>query len=117
MDVYIETNLNCAGSEQFVFHPLGPARVIRGIRVNRSGQDVDCDVTGVETGGQFVPAYARKIADSGAGYAYLIYGAQWGIRLRPAAFGSEVWDLANKRQWGEPFKIYGEESDILYGKV
>ena len=117
MDVEVSVNPNCQGSEQFVFNTLGEPRPVCGLYVREDGGDAECEVIGVDTGGRFVPAHAVKIADSGAGYAYLIYGGRWGLRIRPARFKGESWDLANPREWGEPFKIYGEESDIIYAKV
>ena len=110
----VEDNPNCRGSEQFVFSELGPHRAIKGIKVLERGTEIFCDVTGVGRGGVFVDAHAVKIADSGAGFAFLIYGGGWGIRLRPEAYAAEAWDLSNKRQWGEAFKIYGSEEDIIY---
>lgn len=115
MQIEVETNPNCEGSEQFVLRELEAARLLKGIKVMDRGKEIVCDITGVDSGGVFVPAYAAKIADSGAGYAYLIYGGTWGIRLRPAAYSNEEWDLSNKHQWGEPFKIYGSKEDIVYG--
>ena len=113
MQIEIEPNKNCEGSEQFFFSELGPSCPIRGIRVMDRAQEAECDVVGVEKEGVFVEAFATKVADSGAGFAFLITGGAWGIRLRPATHGHEVWDLSNWHQWGEPFKLYGEE-DIFY---
>jgi len=114
MQIEVKANPNCGESEQFVFRELEPARPVWGLRVESGGQETSCDVMGVEKEGRFVGAMAAKIADSGAGYAYLIYGAEWGIRLRPREFAHEPWDLKNSHQWGEPFKIYGDTHDILY---
>ncbi|MGH7197820.1 MAG: hypothetical protein ACREH5_03665 [Candidatus Omnitrophota bacterium] len=110
----MEDNPNCRGGGQFVFRELEPARLIQGIKVTERGKEISCTVTGVEKDGKFVPAYAAKIADSGAGFAYLIYGGAWGIRIRPGSYAAEAWDLSNKHQWGEPFKIYGSEEDLIY---
>lgn len=114
MRVEIPENPNCPPSDEMVFQALGESRPVRGILVGPEGREEPCDVIGVEPGGGWVRATARKIADSGAGYAYLITGGLWGIRLRPSAQGSEPWDLGNPRQWGEPYKIYGNAEDILY---
>jgi hypothetical protein len=114
MQIEVEDNPNCRGSEQFVFREIGPPKPVRAIRVTERGKETLCDVTGVEAGGTFTPAKAVKIADSGAGFAYLIHGGAWGIRLRPEARRADAWDVSNKAQWGEPFKIYGEEEDLIY---
>lgn len=112
MEIEIASNPNCTGSDQLVFQELEPAFPVRGLKISERGKDIDCDVAGVTAEGQFVQAYARKIADSGAGFAYIVYGGDWGIRLRPATHAEELWDLKNPHQYGEPFKIYSYE-DLL----
>jgi hypothetical protein len=113
MRIEVEKNANCAASEEFEFRELSKPRPIRAIRVEESGKEVICDVTGVERGGKFGPAMAVKVTDSGEGFAFLIYGGAWGLRLKPASLAAS-WDLADRRQWGEPFKLYGSEDDIIY---
>jgi hypothetical protein len=114
MQIEVEENPNCRGSEQFVFLELGKPRPVSAIRTGEGKKEALCDVVAVEAGGKFGRAFAVKIADSGAGYAYLIYGGVWGIRLRSNSIGLQAWDLLSEGQWGEPFKIYGSEDDILY---
>lgn len=120
MQVEIEDNPNTRGCDQFVFAEIGAPRALKGIRAEpvrrqagTAGLETLYDVVAVGRDGAFGAAYAVKIADSGEGFAYLIYGDAWGIRLRPAVT-PEPWDLANPRQWGEPFKIYGSEEDLIY---
>ncbi len=114
MHIAVDANPNSQGSEEFVFNELEPAKKIKGIRISENTRDVDCEVVGVDAKGRFVDAFAAKITDSGAGFAYIIYGSDWGIRIRPALFSNEPWSLSDPRQWGEPFKIYGSEEDIIY---
>ena len=123
MQIEVADNPNCGGSEQRVYRELGPAKPIRAIRVQEWGKEILCEVVGVEPARPprsladaiFIEAKVTKIADSGAGFAFIIFGGVWGIRLRPEGHSNEPWDFSNKHQWGEPFKIYGEESDIIYG--
>lgn len=115
--IEIETNPNCEGSQQFVFNELAPAEPIRGILVGEEGKETECDVIGVDAGGRWLQAEAAKVADSSDGVAFMITGGAWGIRLRPEKFRAEPWDLENRHQWGEPYKIYGKKEDILYGTV
>ena len=115
MNIEIEDNPNCRASDQFVFNELEAPAPIKGIRVMDRGKESWCDVIGVGKAAKFTDACAVKVTDSGAGFAYLIYGGAWGIRLRPAAYAGESWELSNTHQWGEPFKLYGEKEDILYG--
>ena len=114
MNIEVEQSPNGPSSEQFVFKELGKPRRIEAIRVEIRGRETLCEVTGVERGGKWMSAHSIKIADSSEGHAFLIYGGSWGIRLRPEPFSKESWDLSNSNQWGEPFKIYGSEEDILY---
>src|SRR5689334_14843379 len=101
MQITIESNPNCSSNEQFVYHELSVPRAVRGIRVG--ADNAEHDVVGVYEGGEFGPARSIKIADSGNGVAHLIYGGEWGIRLRPRKNASEPWDLKNVKQWGESF--------------
>jgi hypothetical protein len=80
------------------------------------GKDVDCDVAGVDEGGGFVEARAVKIADSGAGFAYLIYGGDGGIRLRPAEHDLSTghpWSLDDPLQWGESHMVLSDAEDVI----
>ena len=106
-------NPNCDGCEEFVFNEIGPRRPVSAIRIGAGGKELRCDVVAVHEGGVFSQASAVKVADSGAGYAYLIFGGEWGIRLRPET-SPAAWDLRDAGQWGETFKLYGEEADIFY---
>ena len=115
MHLVMESNPNCPENQEFVFKELGNPELVRAILTGEEGKEVECDVTGVDAGGHWIPARAVKIADSSDGIAYMIYGGEWGIRLRPVKFSQEAWSLSNKNQWGEPFKIYGKQEDILYG--
>lgn len=113
MLIEINKNPNCSFSDQYFFNEVEPPRKVKGIKISVAGEDQECSVIGVDTDGQFVPAIASKITDSGEGFAFIIYGGAWGIRLRPKKFENEPWDLKNQHQWGESFKIYGE-MDILF---
>ena len=122
MQIQVEENPNGPGSEQFVFKELGKPRPVKAIIAEVGGKETVCDVTGVgpitgasadQCAARWVPAYGIKIADSSEGHAFLIHGGAWGIRLKPA-YPAEPWDFSSENQWGEPFKIYGSEEDIIY---
>ncbi len=115
MQIEVEESPNCAGSDQFVFNELGTPRPVKALRVGQGSRETLCEVVGVGRGGQWLTAQCVKIADSSEGHAFLIYGAGWGIRLRRQGLSTEQsWDFKAKDQWGEPFKIYGSEEDIVY---
>ena len=113
MNIKVDDNPNCSGSEEFVFCEIGGARFIRALRADDRGKEIVYEITGVGEKGIFQKAQAVKVTDSGEGYAFLIYGGLWGIRLRPEN-ASGPWDLADSKQWGEPFKLYGSENDLIY---
>jgi hypothetical protein len=75
-----------------------------------------CAVTGWSSaeGGSPVDAYAVKIDDSSEGSAYLVYGGDWGVRLRPAD-ADEPWSIDSPSQWGETHLVLSEEDDIVGG--
>ena len=112
MQIEVEASPNGPGSEQFVFNELGKPRRVRAIIAEVRGKEAVCEVTGVGRGGAWTPAMAVKVNDSSEGHAFLIYGGEWGLRLKLQ--GARAWDLSDKEQWGEPFKVYGSEEDIIY---
>ena len=114
MRIEVEESQNGPASEQFEFKELGKSRPVRAIRAEWQGKEILCDIIGVAQAGEWTQVQALKIADSSEGHAFLIHGGAWGIRLRPAPYSLEPWDLSNPHQWGEPFKIYGSEEDIFY---
>ena len=114
MNIEIEDNPNCSEVAMMVFQESESPRSIRGILTGSAGQEEECEVVGVVSDGSFAQAHTVKIADSGDGVAYLIYGGDWGIRLKPKAHAKDAWDLKNPHQWGEPYKVYGNETDILF---
>ena len=69
---------------------------------------------GVEKGGKFSAALTQKVTDSGSGSSILIYGGEWGVRFNPVSYEDEPWDLGNPHQWGEPYKFYATEQDLIY---
>ena len=117
MQIEVEASPNGPASEQFVFKELGRPRPVRSIRAEVRGAEALCEVTGVEPGARWITAYAVKVADSSDGYAFLIYGGAWGIRLRPELGAKGPWNFSSNEQWGEPFKVYGSEEDIIYADV
>lgn len=114
IEIEVEPNPNCAGTDYQVFQEMGPAKRVKKMCLTIGGQETWYEITGLEAGGGPCPAYAQKVADSGGGVSFLIYGGRWGIRFRPEGCSEDPWDLANPSQWGEPFKFYGAEEDILY---
>jgi hypothetical protein len=95
-----------------VFQPrTEPAPVVRVLR-ERQGREVWCDLTGLDAGGRPCPAMACLIDDSGEGGCQLVFGGEWGLRLKQASHGG-AWDLDDSEQWGEPFlMLAGDGADL-----
>ena len=116
MEIEIESNPNCEGTDFQIFLELTPWRTVNRMRLARGGKEIVCLVGGVEPSGKIVEAKVCQVADSGGGAVFLVYGGKWGLRFKPEDYGHEPWDLANPHQWGEPYKYYGSEEDIIYGE-
>jgi len=92
VNVFIEPNPNCPEGCTQRFQAAGESRTVR--RILHSAEDgsvVECDVEGV-TGprGDPCPARAVTVEDSGAGTSVLVYGGDWGLRLRPRDGGAPL---------------------------
>ena len=112
--IEIPPNPNCDPVEMRVFHDIAPARAILRVCLERaSGQPAWYDVTGWTARGTPAPALAQKIDDSGEGTAFLIYGGDAGLRLRPAN-SRESWQLDHQDQWGEPFLIMIDINELKF---
>ena len=110
----VTPNPNCEGIDYQVFQEMGPPRKVRMMKLEREGKERLFWVTGIEEEGKICPAYAQEVADSGGGVTFLVFGGRWGLRFKPEELAQEPWDLANPSQWGEPFKFYGVEQDIVF---
>lgn len=99
-----DENPNCEFVEGRIFQELSGAQKVTHVLRQRGGREVWCEVTGLGDGGKPVSAMARKVADSGEGTCYLVYGGRWGIRLRESA-SENGWDVKDPDQWGEAFLL------------
>ena len=62
-------------------------------------------------GGSPAEAYAVEVEDSSAGRAFVLYGGDWGIRLRPAESNAS-WSLSDADQWGETHLVLADAEDL-----
>ena len=115
----VESNDNCDGLSMQVFEVKEePAPVLQvrfyPPREAGGGPETLCDVTGWQSddGGSPCPAYFAPVSDSGEGVAYLVFGGDWGLRLRPAG-ANEPWDIGSRRQWGEAYILLSDMADII----
>ena len=111
----VEENDNCEYMPLLVYEaherPVPISRVI----IEEPGRPRGvCMVTGwsSEGDGTPCPAMYTPVSDSGQAVVHLVFGGDWGIRLKPEA-SSDDWDLGNSDQWGEPYLMLIEESAVL----
>ena len=114
MFIAIEANTNCEGAER-MFSVSGPPRVVQKVMFERPGAPTPewHDITGVGEGGSFSPAHAVQVEDSSDGAAWLVYGGEWGLRLKNTG---QNWSLTDNGQWGSPFFLLDiSGSSIQFG--
>ena len=110
--IEIPSNPNCASVDTRVFHALSSAQQVGRVRLARQAGEVRWhDVTGWSMAGQSCPAMMQKVDDSGEGVAFLIYGGDAGLRLKPAGHPA-LWRFEDATQRGEPFLLVSNLSDV-----
>lgn len=67
-------------------------------------------------GGTPTDAFAVQVEDSSAGAAYVVYGGDLGVRLRPAGSGAP-WDVNDAGQVGETHLVLADLDDIVAAKT
>ncbi len=112
--IEVEANANTPMMAQQVYKNLGlPFRVAR-VRIYEGEPEGKLhDIAGWSSrdGGSIVDAYAVHIEDSSAGAAYLVYGSDWGVRLRPAG-STQAWAIADGDQFGETHLVLASDEDL-----
>ena len=101
--VDVEPNDNTPMMAQQVYKNLGVAFPVSHVRVYEGEPDGQlCAITGwsSQDGGTPAAAFAVQIEDSSAGSAYLVYGGDYGVRLKPAE-SDAAWDTSSPNQWGD----------------
>ena len=111
----VESNDNCPMTANMVYKNLGDPVPVSRLRIfdGAPGGSINF-VTGWSSadGGSPVPAYAVQVEDSGLGAAFVVYGADWGLRLRPET-SAKGWDLTDPEQWGDTHLVLADAEDIL----
>ncbi len=114
MFLEVENNPNFDGSYFVRFKELEPPRPVTHVKsYDRTPRGEWCEVTGWcdDSDQPLCPAFAQKVEDSGAGLAFIIFGGNWGIRLKSEDSIGE-WNLYDAAQWGEGYLLISEERDL-----
>ena len=112
--IEVQPNANTPISANQVYKNLSePVRLLRVRLYEGEPEGRLCDITGWSSaaGGSAVAALAVRVEDSSSGEAILVYGGDWGVRLRPAG-SHEAWDVTKPEQWGETHLVLSDEEDI-----
>lgn len=110
----VEESDNCPYSIQMVFSTLAQPRPVRQVCLYREGQNGTLyDVTGWTLARDTCDALCAPVEDSGQGRAYLVFGGEGGLRLRPVS-SITSWNMAARDQWGEPFLLLSDVADIVW---
>lgn len=93
--IRIEENPNCDSWDGQIFQARTAPRPVHHVRCDRRGEAVWCAITGLDPDNAPCPAMACIVEDSGDGACYLVFGGEWGLRLR-----DESGDT-----WGVPYML------------
>jgi hypothetical protein len=112
--IEVEPNDNTPMTASQVYKDIGVPFPVARVRIYEGEPEGRlCEVTGWSggAGGSPVDAYGVQIEDSSEGSAYLVYGGDWGIRLRPAETRGD-WSIDSAEQWGETHLVLASIEDI-----
>ena len=113
--IEVEASDNCPMSANMAFKNLSEPFVVTRVRLFEGEPEGRIyAVTGWSSagGGTPVPAAAVQVEDSGSGGAYLLYGGDLGIRLRPLDSPETGWTLTADDQWGETHLVLADREDL-----
>ena len=112
--VDVEPNDNTPMMAQQVYKNLGVPFPVSHVRLYEGEPDGKlCAIAGWSSKDNGSPtlAYAVQIEDSSAGSAYLVYGGDYGVRLKLAE-SDEAWGTASMDQWGETHLVLSSSDDL-----
>ena len=114
----VESSENFEGSLFLRFKELKPAKPLLQVKLyERSARGEWCDVVGWTDNEEepYCSAQAQLVEDSGAGFAYLIFGGLCGIRLKPVDI-HEHWSVSSPNQWGESHLLLADPGDLKFAE-
>lgn len=119
MQIYVEVedNDNTYGLPLRTFQTKGEPYSVSQVKMDlSSGLGVPCWVVGwsSERGGTPIGATCVVVEDSGDGVSHLVYGGDWGLRFKPVTSegSEEQWDLEHGDEFGEPYLLLADKSDV-----
>ena len=116
--IEVEDNDNCDYMPMQVYEPQAESRPVTRVLLEEPDRPHGLyEVTGWSSEGDGTPVEAiyAPVSDSGQARAHLIYGSDWGVRLRPVELDEE-WDVESPNQFGEPYLILLDDGAIEPGE-
>jgi hypothetical protein len=116
--IEVEANANCPMSANNVFKNLTAPLPVEAVRLFEGEPEGRLfSVTGWSSDGDGspCPAFAARVEDSSAGSAFVVYGGDWGVRLRPHD-SAAAWSISDTEQWGETHLVLADQDDIVLAR-
>ena len=113
--VDVEENDNCGYVPMLVFEARGEPATVDKVRLFEPDRPHGVyEVTGWSSdgGGTTCDAVYVPVSDSGSAESHLVYGGDWGVRLRPE-HSDAAWDTMNQEQWGEALLMLSDAADVI----
>ena len=111
----VEENANCEYMPMQVYEAKADPELIERVRLFEPDRPHGIyEVTGWNSAGSGTPSPAMyaPVSDSGQAEVHLVYGGDWGVRLRPLGSDGE-WDINDPDQWGEPYLMLTDAVDVI----
>ena len=115
--IYLETddNPNCEYMPLMLYEAHADAVPVTRIVLDEPGRPPGVyQVTGwsSEGDGTPCPAMYAPVSDSGQAVVHLVFGGDWGIRMKPDDSTAD-WSIDDPEQFGEPYIMLMDESAII----
>ena len=115
--IYLEVdeNDNCEYMPLMLYEAHADAVPVARIVLDEPGRPPGVyQVTGwsSEADGTACPAMYAPVSDSGQAVVHLVFGGDWGIRMKPVESTAE-WSIDDPEQFGEPYVMLMDESAII----
>ena len=111
----IEENDNCDWMPLQIYEPHSKSLLVQAVNLEDPQRPFGVyEVTGWSStnGGSACPALYAPVSDSGQAVVHLVYGGDWGIRLKPEG-SKDRWTVDNPDQHGEPYLMLIDGNDVI----
>ncbi len=113
--IEVEENPNCEYMPLMLYEAHADATPVSYIILDEPGKPAGMyQVTGWSSADDGAPCAAMyaPVSDSGQAVVHLVFGGDWGIRMKPAESNAN-WDITDPEQFGEPYLMLMDEGAIV----